>query len=72
MMQWKRAARIIRNTRDQILSDKDDMTDLLSDMEGVTDHGITDREAALAMARAIHNLEDAFIKEIDRRKENER
>ena len=50
------------------MNDKDDITDLLCDMEGITNHGITDKEASLAMARAIHNLEDALIKEIDRRK----
>lgn len=59
--------RVIRTTRDQLLSDKDDITDLLCDLEGVTDHGITDREAVLAMARAIYNLQDAVIKEIERR-----
>ena len=68
-MWLRRSKRVIRNYRDQILSDKDDMTDLLSEMAGVTNYGITDKEAAIAMARAIHNLEDAVIKEIDRRKE---
>lgn len=65
----KRPEKVIRTTRDQILSDKDDITDLLSEMAGVTNYGITDKEAAIAMARAIHNLEEALIKEIDRRKE---
>ena len=68
----KRPEKVIRTTRDQILSDKDDMTDLLSEMAGVTNYGITDKEAAFAMAQAIHNLEEALIKEIDRRKEHGR
>ncbi len=71
-MQRKRAERVIRTVRDQLLSDKDDITDLLSEMAGVTNYGITDKEAAFAMAQAIHNLEEAFIKEIDRRKEHGR
>ena len=49
-------------TRKTIMENMDDMLDIILDLTGVTPKPeITDKDAALAMCRAIYNLQDYIM-----------
>ena len=59
--------KVIKSTADKLRSNKEDITDLLCELRGVTESRHTDKEAIIAMNEAIYNLQDAVIKEIENR-----
>ena len=59
--------KVIISTADKLRSNKEDITDLLCELRGVTESRHTDKEAIIAMNEAIYNLQEAVIKEIEKR-----
>lgn len=60
-------SKVIKSTADKLRSNKEDITDLLCELRGVTESRHTDKEAIIAMNEAIYNLQEAVIKEIEKR-----